>query len=318
MDYIMCHISKLIFAILLGLVPLNLLCQIDCTKIAKGTKEIGKNLITEESIVADTYILPTNIWRSSIDSAENKIRFQLRPLTKNRKFYKAKGVICSFDLNTNEIEWQREVNYDKSLIQSYNNQYIDVKNRKSICVDMETGRDLWTVDANMIDVLPWKNLGLAYKTLNNRSDLMGIDLKSGKHLWTRKINKTYGWRQILPLDTSHLVIVASGMHILDLDTGKGWSHVEKAGKEKFSGDVVYNLSSDALVDSSNIYFATRKVIMNVDRTGARKWVRTLDEKKTGKSFLEFHDDQVLMINTGHANSALRSKSRLGTCIRCFV
>jgi outer membrane protein assembly factor BamB len=74
---------------------------------------------------------------------------------------------------------------------------------------------------------------------------MGIDFLNGKHVWTRDINKEYGWNDHVYLNDSTLMVVAAGLHTINIYTGKGWDY------NTITGKIVKNRASS----SSNSYDA---------------------------------------------------------------
>lgn len=133
-------------------------------------------------------------------------------------------------------------------------------------------------------------MGLGYKFTqasgNNMHDLLGIDLNSGRTLWSRNVPRGGGWNDLFFLNDSTLMLVAGGLHSIHMKTGRGWSHMAVTAKEDYKGvaatnavglgvglltgtyfyrgpNVVYDLVSNTIIDSLHIYIMHLKIILYV-------------------------------------------------------
>jgi len=70
------------------------------------------------------------------------------------------------------------------------------------------------------------NVGMAYQFLYDGGDghytneFMGMDLLKGRLKWKRNINRAYGWNDYFYLNDSTLMVVAAGLHTININTGE--------------------------------------------------------------------------------------------------
>lgn len=164
------------------------------------------------------------------------------------------------------------------------------------------------------------------------NELEGIDLKSGNVIWKRELNREYGWNDVFYTNDSTMIVVAAGLHAINIHTGEGWNYNTVTGKKDYTGTVAANAvgiaaglltgtffmstghnlvrdvvsnslvdSSYSLVDSSYIHFASKEQLAKIDKqTGEVIWSYPFRKGLPGKSSIFMNDSLVFMVNKGYA------------------
>jgi len=217
-----------------------------------STIVIGKNLITNKVITAKEYNFLDNIHHADMDTTSKCLTIQLRGITKNGKNYKSKGEVLVFDLRTKKIKWQKEIDFQQTGLEQYENILFHTGGVNTVLMDMETGKSKWSTDRIIHGTIPAINITLGYK-YNSTYNLDGISLTTGRILWKRTIDKSYGWNGILNLNDTAVIIKACGLHEINLKTGKGWDYEAQTGKKDYSKTIGLNIAGAALGLLTGVY-----------------------------------------------------------------
>ena len=122
-----------------------------------------------------------------------------------------------------------------------------------------------------------------------------------------------------------MIVVAAGLHAINIHSGKGWDYHAVTGKKDYTGtaaanavgvaaglltgtfvmstghDLVRDLVSNSLVDSSYIYFASKEQLAKIDKqTGEIAWKNSFPNDLVSKSAILMNDSIVFMVNNGYA------------------
>ncbi len=295
--------------------------------ILHNEKVVGKNFIDNTEIRGVEYIFPERIHKTFLDTTNGFLTIQLRKLRKE-KWLSNTGNILQYDLNNEKLLWSKKIAYQTSSLQQFSNTMIFTIANKSNCLDITTGNEIWEVKNNIYYVDPIDNIGIGYRFKNSTdysNELEGIDLKNGNVIWNRDLNREYGWNDIFYTNDSIMIIVAAGLHSININNGEGWDYNTITGKKDYTGTVAanavgiaaglltgtfitstgYNLVRDVvsncLVDSSYIYFASKEQLSKIDKqTGKIVWCNPFPKDLASKSALFMNDSAVYMVNKGYA------------------
>lgn len=172
------------------------------------------------------------------------------------------------------------------------------------------------------------NIGIGYKfktTTGYSNELEGIDLKNGQVVWKRDLNREYGWNDVFYTNDSTIIVVAAGLHAMNVKTGAGWDYNTVTGKKDYTGtaavnalgvaagiltgtfvmatghNLVRDCVSNAMTDSANIYFASREQLVKIDKqSGEILWKFPFANDLASKSSIFMNDSVVFMVNRGMA------------------
>lgn len=295
--------------------------------ILTNEQDIGKNNLTQKEIVAKEYLFPERIHTTYIDTAANCITVHLRGTTKNGKYLNSNGDIVVYDLAKNQRKWSKSINYQQSQIEQHSNLMIQTAADKSFCLNSETGASLWEVKNTLNYVDPFQKKGFGYRLNLLSSDdntLEGIDLTNGKIIWRREISREYGWNDIVHLNDTTVIVAAAGLHIINVNNGTGWDYDAVTGTKDYTAaeaanvaglalgvltgtfvlstgyNLVRDVVSNVLIDSTSIYFASKDKISCLDLAGQVKWSSPLLSHLVSKSSIFKRDSIIYMINKGFA------------------
>ncbi|MBN2777948.1 MAG: PQQ-binding-like beta-propeller repeat protein [Bacteroidales bacterium] len=296
-------------------------------QILHNEKVVGKNLIDSTEIKGIEYVFPERIHETFLDTTNGFLTVQLRGLRKE-KWLSNKGNILQYDLNNKNLLWSKKIAYQTSSLQQFSNTMILMVANKSNCLDTRTGNEIWEVKNNIYYVDPVGNIGVGYRFKNSAgysNELEGIDLKSGNVIWKRGLNREYGWNDILYINDSTMIVVAAGLHSINIKNGQGWDYNTITGKKDYTGtaaanavgvaaglltgtfvmstghNLVRDLVSNSLVDSSYIYFASKEQLSKIDKqTGKIAWKYSFPNDLASKSSIFMNDSVVFMVNKGYA------------------
>ena len=297
-------------------------------QVSTNEKVIGKSLIDNSIIKGVAYVFPERINETFLDTTTGFLTVQLRGLSKNEKWLNNTGTIVQYDIKNHSVLWHKKIAYATSSLQQFSKTLIYTVGNKSYCLDTMNGNELWEVKNNIYFVDPIDHIGIGYKTKSSSQsskELEGIDLKSGNLLWKRELNRDYGWNNVLYTNDSTLIVVAAGLHAIDIKTGKGWDYNTITGKKDYTGtvaanavgvglalltgtlvtssghNVVRDLVSNVLMDSSYLYFSSKEQLAKINKqTGDLVWTSPFPKDLPSKSTIFMNDSLVFMINHGFA------------------
>lgn len=295
-------------------------------------KEVGTILRSGQSISGVEYTFPDRIHDFQIDTINNYITFYLRGVSKNGKWLKSKGHVVRYNIEENEVLWFQKINFQSTSVEQYGGITLQTEGSKSYYLDNQTGEQLWEVKNSLIFADPIDKIGIGYKfqaSQSKQNTLEGIDLSTGRPIWEREISRDYSWNDVFYLNDSTLLIAASGLHTLNIFNGKGWDYNTVTGKKDYTASAVgtglgiaaglltgmysistgYNLvrdvASNIIVDSTAIYFASREHLVKLNKNGSIQWEKVLPRDLTSKSLIFKHEDELIMVNKGYAYMGYR-------------
>ena len=323
--------KKTLITTALLLAAITAVAQTSEMTVFTNERPIGRIIETQEEIIAKQYMFPERIYHSYVDTIAKTITVQLRK-QKNNKKWNNKGVIIFYDLSNEKVNWSKKISYQKNTINQSGSTIIltDIGKDKSYLLGAENGKSLWEINRyiNIIDTIANIGIGYEFEAIKRYNDvfmLEWIDLKTGKTLWKKEFNKEYGVNEIFKLNDYVWMIVADGLHTLNVHSGNFWSYNAVTGKKKygrmiaanaagialglFSGtylltaghDLVRNVASNVCSDNTGIYFASKEKIARINEdNGTIIWSCPLQEDLTSKSFLFTDNNHVFMVNCGYA------------------
>lgn len=291
-------------------------------------KTIGRITSTQEEIKANEYIFSERIYHSYIDTISKSITVQLRGLSNNGKWMN-KGKVIFYDLNTKKVRWSKNIDYQKNSLQQFGSTIIFTVGNKSYRLNNENGEKLWMSrnDIYFIDTVAGIGVGYKFESIKGRYDnlLEGIDLETGKTKWKRELNEEYGWNDVIKLTDSVWMIVAAGLHTVNIYDGTGWSYKTVTGDKYYNETaaasaagvvlgvftgvfmistgnyILRDVVSNVYSDSADFYFASREKLSRINKdNGKAIWSYPFSAKLPSKSFLFANENQLFMINYGYA------------------
>ncbi len=295
------------------------------SKILTSDTILTKDLITNSDVKAKVYTFEDRVYNFYIDSTSNTTTISLRKLSKNKKEYKSEGNIFVFDFDKNEILWNKEISYDHHNFVQFDSLLVYSENSKIELWNIRNGKELWNSERNLYYTIPKKKIALTYPNTQNSEKLEALDLATGNSLWKREIENKSGWEDIQSVNDSIYLIYANGFHAVNINDGKGIDFKATTDDKDYTGviivsaanialgiltdsynipdaepSVVDNIRSNALIDSSAIFFASRNKLSKIDNETKTLWEVDLPKKEISHSNLFKKDSVLYMVNYGYA------------------
>lgn len=271
--------------------------------IVNSEKTFGNNLTTNKEIVGNEFIFPERIAESYLEKESNRMTIQLRGLTLGDSFLKNNGHVILYDLSNKKTIWDKSINYQYYYLEQNGKYIFKTGLKKTYCLDFENGEDLWKAKNTIAFTNPELKIGIGYtpyisnQLFYNDINFEGIDLNSGNSIWKREINHDYGLDDIFMLNDSVAMIVSSGLHTVNLKTGLGWDYNAITGVPLMQA-MKTGIRSNVIIDSLDVYFASKEKISRLDINGNLIWSTPLPENLTSASNIILSDSTLYMINSG--------------------
>lgn len=323
-------IKTILFGLLI-LININVYSQSFNDEIIRDKQAIGKNFITQNEIEAIEYTFPERIHDTYIDTLTKKITLQLRGVRNGNLNFKGKIVL--YDLNNHEVKWTKKINYKTSSLHQFGKSIILTVANKNNFLNIENGNVYRTITHDLYFVDHIDNIGIGYKynsAISSSNKLEGIDLLSGSVIWEREINREYGWNDLFYVNDSTLLIMAAGLHTVNIKKGTGWDFNTKTGEKDYSETAAANVAgaalgvltgtfvvstgynlvrdviSNVIIDSTAIYFASKEKLSKINKsTGKEIWSYSFAENLPSKSSIYIKDSNIYIVNKGFAYMGYR-------------
>jgi outer membrane protein assembly factor BamB len=274
-------------------------------EVINNDGKFGQNMLTHKEIVGTELKFSDRIKSTYIETESNRMTIQLRGLFMFGQLLKNYGDVILYDLTNKKTIWKKSINYQKYYLEQTGKSIFKTGLEKTYCIDFETGENLWRASHNMAFIDPKLNIGIAYtpyianRIFYNDINFEGIDLKTGKTIWKQEINHFYGLNDIVQLNDTVAIVVSSGLHSVNLKNGKGWDYDAITGTECFQGTKT-EIQSNLIIDSLDIYFASKEEITRLNLNGRIMWSTHLPQDWTSSSNIFLKDSTLYLINTGIA------------------
>lgn len=271
--------------------------------ILHSKKSFGNNLITNKEIVGNEFVFPDRIEQSYLETESNRITIQLRGLLLGSSYLKNIGRVVLYDLDNKKTIWNKSINYQNYYLEQNGKFIFKTGLKKTYCLDYDNGDELWKTENTIAFVNAELKIGIGYtpfisnQLFYNSPYFEGIDLSTGNTIWQRKINHDYGQNDIFMLNDSVAIIVSSGLHTVNLKTGVGWDY-DAVTRVPYLQTMKTEIESNVIVDSLNIYFASKEKISKLDINGNIIWSTNLPEDLTSTSNIILFDSTLYLINSG--------------------
>jgi outer membrane protein assembly factor BamB len=281
---------------------LHIIAQNDLS-ISNNERPFGNNLTTNKEIVGNEFIFPERIEKSYLETESNRITIQLRGLLLGGSYLKNNGHVVLYDLTNRKTIWDKSINYQNYYLEQNGKFIFKTGLKKTYCLDFENGEYLWKARNTIAFINPELKIGIGYtpyisnQLFYNNINFEGIDLNTGNSIWKREISHDYGLNDVFMLNDSVAMIVSSGLHSVNLKTGLGWDYDAVTGVP-FMQAMKTEIKSNVIIDSLNIYFASKEKISRLDINGNLIWSTTLPEDLTSTSNIILSDNTLYMINSG--------------------
>jgi len=311
---------------LICLFPLLLSAKKKEISVAPGQRLIATNISTGSDIKVNTLCFSDRVFKVNVDKNTGWLTVQLRGLKPNGKYLKNKGAVLLYAPKEANIKWSRHISFMNSSVKQFNDDIIFRKGSKRYFIDNNTGKEKSRLQHELYYYDQCTDIALGYKYDNEGylgDNLEAMDLNSRRILWSKVLSKKYGWDAFTHLNDSTVIITSSGLHCMNLRSGKGWKLKSVTAIKNYTSmiganiagiaagvltgtavistgqDVLTGLASQVLIDSSFLYFASQDKLCKLNKsTGEVIWTYPFEKKFASNSRLYINDSTVFMINNG--------------------
>jgi hypothetical protein len=293
---------------------------------------VGRNFTTDTDIIGVEYKFPENIFEYHRDPATGFLTLHLRKISKKGRVSN-RGKLIHFDLENRETKWVKKVNYREIDLFQVNDIIIQGSSFRKSRLDINTGKILWEVfnDFRIIDHNHNIAIGYWYKEREGYTNtLQGVNLNNGRLLWVRDLNREFEWNNAHYLNDSIILLVANGLSTINIKNGSGWNFEAVTGNKDYTATAIlnvagvtlglftgmfvffggYNLAADlvsnVIIDSSDLYLASKENLSRVNRiTGKKVWSTGLSKDLQSTSAIFMNDSLIFLVNRGYAFNGRR-------------
>lgn len=295
------------------------------------TVSAGTNFMTGKEIAAIKHSFPYDI--SNIGFEEGK-KLIVCNLNWGGVHSKSSGYLVGYCTETGALQFEKAIPFKKQEgggCYSVGGMILEKEGTRSNYLNPRTGERIWSARTDFIYIDREHNVGIGYlQSHNNTSSYIeGFNLETGKLLWQRSVGSNLDIEEIVCLNETELLLSVSGLHKINVLTGKGWNRKAVTGKQAGRsydpaiGAVVgvsfgllggaiyaaaapaadktfYGITSNTFLHDDKIYTASQKEIACLNNKGKKVWKKRLKKKESSASFLFEQNGQMYLLNRGCA------------------
>ncbi len=285
----------------------------------------GRDHLNNKDIYAIEYLFPEKIHDFYFNADNQSFTLHLRGSSDSGFYVRNNGKYCLFNLAEKKVKWINRNNYRLNSLQQFDTIILKTNPETTTRINLKTGHDQWVMDKNILFVDPRAQVCLGYP-YGFYDRLEAYDMNSGNLLWFRGISRECGWNYVMHLNDSVIIVVADGLHMVNLKTGYGWDYKAVTGTKDYSSTVMLNafgilsgiitgvyytyygygvnsdLVSNVIANSTYLYFASREKIACLNYDGNEIWNSPFPKRKGSKSSIFIKDSLIYVVNYGCAYS----------------
>ena len=274
---------------------------------------VGRNYQRQENIPGKEIILDGQIRHLYPDSITRSLFVQLEYFSKGG-YPRNKGTLLVWDTDKEKTLWRENISNKYEELAPIGNALLLKSEFKTRCFDRTKGKELWNSKNIITYAHPELGIAMGYKSNYMSADaskLEGVNLRTGKKEWERKIYSKYSWADTRKLNDSIILVVADALYAINMRNGDGWRHEIfmkelpfPKGKEEFMQGFISNI----YLEGENIYVASCDRLVCLNHAGKVIWVQGVPRKFTGESLLFSRDSTLYMVNQGTGTVGMIKKS----------
>ncbi len=297
---------KFLSTFLALLIPLFSISQVTVS-FKKAPIELGKDYRSGQMINGDNYTFPLNTFGAQFDSVNKNALITLGEWV-NPGVPKKNAFIFLFKLETEEVLWATKHNLKNEENHLYPGFLIQRKDGITAGIDYSSGNTQWEIDNPIHEIDLDLKIGLSlvqekgYASI--KEYIQGIDLSNGQVVWTRDFPYLYNYEKTHAFGENEFMLELSGLHVLNLLSGKGWDYDAVTSHKVSTGSGSYTLkgiSSNVIFEENDILFASKTDLAALDYDGNVIWKVALDQDYISESSIILRgEDEVLLLNKGFA------------------
>lgn len=275
---------------------------------------VGTNRLAERDLYATVLNFPEKVGHVYPDFENGLIQAVSEFDDADAFGLSSKGELWVYDLKADKIRWSSKIRFANNAVYGINGIFVENPGNKALGYNAATGKREWKAYHDIYFLDRPSRIAVGYETrgaYGSKSMLSGIDMDTGETLWYRKIQKELGWNELLQLTDSVYLVMAGGLHSVNIFNGRGWSYKTRTGERNrptkglglgrglgvFKGDMVSNL----IYDTTDVYFASKERIVRLSAAyGKPVWISEYPDDIAGNSIIFAGDSLIHMVNRGMA------------------
>jgi hypothetical protein len=300
----MLHTSKYYFFLLILLQTTITLAQKTDGKVVVNTV-VGSFENRSELIRLNTYEFNAPIEKYYIDTTLHCATVQTRFRKKE-----VKGELIYYNLANQKTSWVKPFNYLYETLLRQDSVILLRSYFKTLRIEPSSGKKKWEKDQIINRVHKKNAIGLSMAYYDG--EIKGVNLTNGEVIWTKKIEVFNDYFQQYNINDSLMLLSASGIYLININTGKGWSYKltnESALLNKLGlfSNIIFNKGRDSI---TNIYIASQKSINYFTQNDSVPvWSRPINSKFTSQSQLTLRNNKLYLVNLGYVVTVEQNLAR---------
>ncbi len=269
-----------------------------------------ENLATGKNSTATKYYFSDTIADFMFDDSSDNIIFQFKNRGKQDPRDK-RGSVGSIDLGNRKANWLFTYGENAELLWQYDSCFFilndEIDRYVTTVINKKDGsrKFKWNLFLNYWN--PEEQIAIAAKLEDEKSagKIKGIDIRTGKTKWSRKMRFDYGLQDYIELNDTTLLFTAKGLYTVNVKTGKGWHYdtrIAIRNYEPIGSDrnihLLDQLLSNLIIEKDGLFFASAENISFLSYDGTLDWAQKFPPKTASSSQLFISDTLVYMVNRG--------------------
>lgn len=283
---------------------------------------IGVSTVSGKSITAKSYQFNYPIYMVMTDTANKQLLVSVRQHDPSGKSFTHKGYHMCIRNNDSIKSVFEDTKLEFEMLGDFLLMSSEVKTGR---FNRKFGYEQFEYPSRIIHINSSNETGLSYNPLfkiNNEVGLSAMTLNDGKVIWTSEVSSKANWNDIAKINDSLLVIAASGLHGINVNSGLKWSfplitslktnqpfvqpvfnlntihQLFHPINTKAKEGLITQLASNILVSDGTIFFAGSDKLIAVSSDGKLLWEHNLAGKGISNCLLVDHDQEILLLNLG--------------------
>lgn len=310
------------FLLCFVLIPIIQTAQPAFNYFKQSKTGIGVSATSEATIFAKSYQFNYPIFTVLPDTANKQLLVSVRQHDPSGKSFTHKGYHMCLRSDDSIKSVFEDSKLEFEMLGDFLLMSSEVKTGR---FNRKFGYEQFEYPSRIIHINPSNETGLSYNPLfkiNNEVGLSAMTLNDGKVMWTSPVPSRSNWNDLVKVNDSLLVIAASGLYCINVNSGLKWSFpmitalktdqpfvqpvfnlntVKKLFKPvntKAKEGLVTQLASNILVSDGTIFFAASDKIIASNSEGKLLWEQSLNGKGISNCLLIDHDQEILLLNLG--------------------
>lgn len=208
--------KRIVFLMIIVLSALSSFCQVKI--IEKKEITLGRNLITNEDIKTETFVLEESIKESCFNTETGDILLKTDNGSIRETDLRHTCHVGLFNVNDKKFRWINNYKFSNPKIMMKDNILICYNNGKSYRLDIETGKKTWKSKYKLEYLNTDNDIAVGYVS-TNPNIIAAVDLNTGKTLWKKEMSHDLNLYDYIQTDNNNILLESSGLHYINIKDG---------------------------------------------------------------------------------------------------